>query len=1691
MNETQRNIKRYKAALPGLRERITAAALLLAISLSMVVSASFAWYTISSAPEVSAINTTVAANGNLEIALVNPEGVAPEKSQIGDSSANLNQSLVEANITWGNLVNLSDASYGLSEISLRPALISGYNMTRAPLYGAIYGSDGRVLKIAETYEYVTYTDFGQDIFKFAGGDKMKYGVRAVASVKYENATGESFEKQISGDVDYAYAQTIDLYSKVVDNEKDVGGIKSMDALCKLLEIYVDEQAVRKLEENPDYMADYADVVYYMYNLVDAFCEINDKEGEALCHLANLMAYKAGTVTQDTLFKDIDEVAVAYKNGTLKSQYKVELVSLENTIGCYIRNRDDIYKAREQLSKYNSDAYKPANNPSGVYWYDTEVDGTKIPGIGNVVSYLVNIDEATIAESGGQPTKIKNISSLGTMTLAQMVMNASEKKPVEVVITKGTLKDTEQRLGSMMNGTKMAIPVNLEKGVPIIGSYSGTIHAKVKTDATDNNPPYNKYLAYYDREKVTSGSFSGQGEAVSKETYGMAMDLWVRTNTEGVNLILEGNVTTISEQATCVARDGTTVPVYTANFEEREWELYQLSESQPGENEGETVPVINWYNAATHVLVKSNDEMTAAGISPEPKMLEIVVGYQGENRIWEDFLSQIGDGVIPEESTTQGNGSCYVFYANPSDQPRILELLKSFTVAFLDREGNTLATACLDTERSYAINGKVTVPLKLIESKTTFEVPVGVTTEGEILTEERMAICAMEANQEVWITALVYLDGMRLTNQQVLDANEIEGRLNLQFGSSKSLTAGKNEDLLYDSRKISAQAYFTGNAATKSPESGKLEASYDGNSKKVTVELTVEGSQPNSIEGFFVRKISSSQGSRMKSEKFTRVEGTEQWTAEFDLSKPGEYMLQSVIADGVEYRLEKTGTDVAAEQYYPTVIIDGLGVLSVNCTYDTGNTLGQGTGTVLTAKDYVDVNVTVGIDAVPELMPKQVRAIFRDTNGKDWTAILTYTNNKWSGTARITASGTYTLTYVVMDGEYEDLFDEKYSDSFRPSIMVTLGLTAEIGCLNLPNGSVEFTGSSTPLGMTVRIVDDNGNELRGLQDVMLVYHSAASNLDLNGMDAQMNWYPSGATITLPNGKTWTSDGRYYGVMNMSSPGYFSFNRVDVTIVSDDGNESNSSIKKALNAPTFTCISKDPPEFVRNETDDYQFAPENLGRLPNSTYSDNGEIIDDGNATSGATMGVVLKNASAAKIWAVIENERGETYLVAHKTTAPGYIGEVQGDPKSSVFIFDVPQNSNLSYKYRGEQDGQWTIKALCFQNVYIPGETDSDGTMYSAGTDPTLDENSDAYYLNDGVCYVMNLENTPELAGNTTKVVETVSVSAWKNNVEYSGNQVYGDTTSAVFLTSYTESGIVLKLTDWQGKPVLVRNADAEANDGILEFIWEISYANNSTLSHGGYTADKQLVPNQINLTGTYDAAAGGYVVPSQTYQRAGIYTTTKVLFTYSGTQDVKTYDIMNNDTANDDLKISYEVWSKTPTANITAISPSGSHATKITYTTKSLPWGRGTEPTFTAATESGKSSVLDTANNTATCYAKATADNSTQRHGSFDVPKVTVTYAGFDTNSTISFTLYSGDTSKCPNVTFSRKGNGTVQQSIGAVGQIKTWTSNFVLTHTLDAYYGLGNNTITQVTAENNGVIYTITLPKAIAINNPSSVNQG
>lgn len=191
--------KKQKVLMPaGIRSKLMAAASMLMVGVIMMVSSTYAWFTLSTAPEVKNISTTVAGNGSLEIALMPTEGLL---SKITAGAVGKNAPVVEKNTKWGNQIILSDDTaagdyYGLKSISLNPASLN-YTMAEGaegatfmtmddkPLAIATYGSDGRIAGTSAKNIGVKSKGDGGG-FADAG-----YGVRAIGELK-DNAVASTY-----------------------------------------------------------------------------------------------------------------------------------------------------------------------------------------------------------------------------------------------------------------------------------------------------------------------------------------------------------------------------------------------------------------------------------------------------------------------------------------------------------------------------------------------------------------------------------------------------------------------------------------------------------------------------------------------------------------------------------------------------------------------------------------------------------------------------------------------------------------------------------------------------------------------------------------------------------------------------------------------------------------------------------------------------------------------------------------------------------------------------------------------------------------------------------------------------------------------------------------------------------------------------------------------------------------------------------------------------------------------------------------------------------------------------------------------------------------------------------------------------------------------------------------------------------
>lgn len=228
------NQKRKVTMPAGIRNKMMAAVSMLLVSSIMMVSSTYAWFTLSTAPEVKNISTTVAGNGSLEIALMPESGLLKDIKSGFSSTANGGTVAVqEANKTWGNVITMTDKEgndiYGLKNVTLNPASLNykitgtsadsetgtsttSYDYTKLennskPLALPVFGYDGRVEKLdAENTAILAYNETSK---KFDG---TGYGVRAIGEMAADGS-----------EIDSAYAYAIDLAFRLNTATKSTEG----------------------------------------------------------------------------------------------------------------------------------------------------------------------------------------------------------------------------------------------------------------------------------------------------------------------------------------------------------------------------------------------------------------------------------------------------------------------------------------------------------------------------------------------------------------------------------------------------------------------------------------------------------------------------------------------------------------------------------------------------------------------------------------------------------------------------------------------------------------------------------------------------------------------------------------------------------------------------------------------------------------------------------------------------------------------------------------------------------------------------------------------------------------------------------------------------------------------------------------------------------------------------------------------------------------------------------------------------------------------------------------------------------------------------------------------------------------------------------------------------------------------------
>ena len=166
----------------NIKGKLISSIAMLLVAVIMVVSSTYAWFTLSTAPEVTNISTAVGANGALEMLLLTKNANGDWVYNSGALPEGKAEDATIFNTYWGNLVDLSnDLYYGTDQITLYPSTLlvdaDGKINSDTPISIPEYNAGGRVTKTQETGDFGV---FNGSVFYPAGTND--YGFRALGVV---------------------------------------------------------------------------------------------------------------------------------------------------------------------------------------------------------------------------------------------------------------------------------------------------------------------------------------------------------------------------------------------------------------------------------------------------------------------------------------------------------------------------------------------------------------------------------------------------------------------------------------------------------------------------------------------------------------------------------------------------------------------------------------------------------------------------------------------------------------------------------------------------------------------------------------------------------------------------------------------------------------------------------------------------------------------------------------------------------------------------------------------------------------------------------------------------------------------------------------------------------------------------------------------------------------------------------------------------------------------------------------------------------------------------------------------------------------------------------------------------------------------------------------------------------------------
>ena len=521
--EKNREEKKRKVVMPaGIRNKMVAAVSMLLVASIMMVSSTYAWFTLSTAPEVTGITTNVGANGNLEMMLLNKASFDSTEENLGvESGVNDSMALgnvTEANLKWGNLVDLASQDYGLQSIVMNPARLniteikqenaaSSYTLSSSLLKAPSYTSDGRVLDVDKDTLTSGYSTDGT--WKWDENADNAYGVRVIG-------TTSGVTERLT-----AYRAAISARAAAIESAKNHARNSLLNNGQTLANIVVKAA----LEDSPTFnIAD----LEALKELVAQLKTANDAAGEAI--VQTVLAYNLSNVrdssgNEDDKISDADvaNLKKAFENKTANTlpntftraadESKTGTILMPSdtvtAVTKWSSNNDKITSAETKIQELIA-----ANRPS--YTNDD---------IKEVVNMLLDKSKATVAgvTNPGRDDADKIIDNL---TKNNMIL------VVEMDQGSGIYADIAELAGDYnASGLQIKVTVGSLGNIPVTVNMSTSVVAKDRTNTLPMIPKLNVGSA-------PAATLDDSVKPLLTDHYGYALDFGFRTNAAASELLLQ-------------------------------------------------------------------------------------------------------------------------------------------------------------------------------------------------------------------------------------------------------------------------------------------------------------------------------------------------------------------------------------------------------------------------------------------------------------------------------------------------------------------------------------------------------------------------------------------------------------------------------------------------------------------------------------------------------------------------------------------------------------------------------------------------------------------------------------------------------------------------------------------------------------------------------------------------------------------------------------------------------------------------------------------------------------------------------------------------------------------------------------------------------------------------------------------------